>query len=196
MRGVKWLSVLAPMMLTLACSSVHIKTGPPTDADLVQDSEDRGSRMKAEWSNKLQMATPVQQASIMRGFIDSTTARFLRFGSQVAEMWRNESDRRGAQLSADEVQQVVERSNQFDLPLLEAYDDILEFGVDLIVDSRFFDSPVTDKLINYRDLYYDVYSAAFYPSGGLEDYERQLSELEAGTRQTSDLLAEELRRYQ
>jgi hypothetical protein len=152
--------------------------------------------MKAEWSNKLQMANPVQQVSIMRGFIDSTTTRFFRFGTQVAEMWRNESDRRGAQLSADEVRQVVERSNQFDLPLLEAYDDILEFGVDLVVDSRFFDSPVTDKLKNYRDLYYDVYSAVFYPNGGLEDYERQLGNLEADTRQASESLAEELKRYQ
>jgi hypothetical protein len=196
MRGVKWLTVLVPTILTLACSSIHIKTGPPTDADIIRDSEDRGSRMKAEWADKLQTATPVQQVSIVRGFLDSTTTRFFRFGNQVAEMWRNESDRRGAQLSADEVRQVVERSNQFDLPLLEAYEDVLEFGVDLVVDSRFFDSPLTDKLINYRNLYYDVYSAVFYPNGGLEDYERQLSDLEAGTRQTSQFLAEELRRYQ
>lgn len=196
MCGVKWLSVLAPMMLTLACSSVHIKTGPATDADLIQDSEDRGSRMKAEWSDKLQTATPVQQASIIRGFVDSTTARFIRFGNQVVEMWQKESDRRGAQLSADEVRKIIERSNQFDLPLLEAYDDVLEFGVNLVIDSRFFDSPVTDKLINYRDLYYDVYNAVFYPNGGLDDYERQLGNIEADTRQTSQLLADELRRYQ
>lgn len=185
-----------PIIMSVACSSIHIKTGPPTDTELTRESEDRGSRMRAEWADRLQKAAPVQQMSIMRGFLDSTTTRFIRFGNQVVEMWRDESKRRGAQLSADEVRQAVERSNQFDLPLLEAYEDVLEFGVDLVVDGRFFDAPVTDKIVSYRDLYYDVYNGVFFPSGGLEDYERKLGDLEASTRLTSQFLAEELIRYQ
>jgi hypothetical protein len=196
MHRIGWLTLLVPTLMTLACSSIKIKTGPPTDTELIQESEDRGSRMRVEWSDRLQKAAPVQQVSIVRGFLDSTTTRFIRFGNQVVEMWRTESDRRGAQLSADEVRQVVERSSQFDLPLLEAYEDILEFGVDIVVDGKFFDPPVTDKLIGYRDLYYDVYNAVFFPSGGLEDYERKLADLEASTRLTSQFLAEELFRYE
>ena len=180
----------------LACSSINIKTGPPTDQEIIRESEDRGSRMRAEWSNQLQQASPIQQANIMRGFVDSTTARFIRFGYQVIEVWRTESERRGVQLSAEEVRQVIEHSNQFDLPLLEAYEDVLEFGVSLVIDSRFFDAQVKNRLVAYRDFYYEVYNAVFFPNGTTEDYERLLHDMESRTQQVSQLLAEELVRYE
>jgi len=185
-----------PTIMTLACSSIHIKTGPPTDTELTQESEDRGRQLRIKWSDQLQQASPVQQASMMRSMIDSTTAQFVRFGYQVLDMWRTESDRRGTQLTAKEVREAIERTNQFDMPLLDAYEDVLEFGVELVISGKFFDSQVKDKLMDYRNLYYDVYNAVFFPSGGLEDYERKLGDLEANTRQTSQFLAEELIRYQ
>ena len=196
MRGIRWLTVLVPTIMTLACSSIHIKTGPPTDTELTQESEDRGRQLRIKWSDQLQQASPVQQASMMRSMIDSTTAQFVRFGYQVLDMWRTESDRRGTQLTAKEVREAIERTNQFDMPLLDAYEDVLEFGVELVISGKFFDSQVKDKLMDYRNLYYDVYSAVFFPSGGLEEYERKLVDLEANTRQTSQLLGEELIRYQ
>jgi hypothetical protein len=196
MRGVRWLTVLVPTIMSLACSSIHIQTGPPTDTELTQESEDRGRQLRIKWSDQLQQASPVQQASMMRSMIDSTTAQFVRFGYSVLDMWRTESNRRGSQLTAKEVREAIERSNQFDMPLLDAYEDVLEFGVELVTSGSFFDSPFKDKLTDYRNLYYDVYNAVFFPDGGLEDYERKLGDWEANTRLTSQTLAEELIRYQ
>lgn len=196
MRGIGWSTVLLPTIMVLACSSIHIKTGPPTDTELTQESEDRGRQLRIKWSDRLQQASPVQQASMMRSMIDSTTAQFVRFGYQVLDMWRTESDRRGTQLTAKEVREAIERTNQFDMPLLDAYEDVLEFGVELVISDKFFDSQVKDRLMDYRNLYYDVYNAVFLPNGGLEEYERKLRDLEANNRQTSQLLGEELIRYQ
>lgn len=196
MRSILWPTLLVPTFMALACSSIHINTGPPTDTELTQASEDRGRQLRIQWSDRLQQASPVQQATMMRGMIDSTTAQFIRFGHQVLDMWRTESDRRGTQLTAKEVREAIERTNQFDMPLLDAYEDVLEFGVDLVISDGFFDSQVKDKLTDYRDLYYGVYSAVFFPNGDLEEYERKLRDLETSTRQTSQILGEELIRYQ
>jgi len=195
-RGIGWSTVFLPMIMALACSSIHIQTGPPTDTELTQESEDRGRQLRIKWSDRLQQASPVQQASMMRGMIDSTTAQFVRFGYQVLDMWRTESDRRGTQLTAKEVREAIERTNQFDMPLLDAYEDVLEFGVELVISGKFFDSRVKDRLMDYRNLYYDVYNAVFLPNGGLEEYEWKLRDLETNNRQTSQLLGEELNRYQ
>lgn len=189
------MSGLAMIGILAGCSSIHIQTGPPTDEETTQQSEDMGRRFKADWADRLQKATPLQQADMMRVFMDSTTARFLRFGRQVDDWWRDQSQKRGAQVSVQEVRASVERSSQLDVPLLEAYEDILEFGIRLIRDEKFFDAAVEQKLIEYRDLYLDVYSSVFYPNGTREDFDLKLQGLERQTQQTSRELEEQLKPY-
>jgi hypothetical protein len=188
------LVVVASLMIS-ACSSINIKTGPPTDTELTQQSEDRGRDFRIRWSDQLQQAAPVQQAAMMRTMLDSTTAQFVHFGYQVLDMWRTESANRGAQLAPDEVRVAIEQANQFDLPLLEAYEDVLEFGIDLIVSGSFLDSPAKDRFTEYRNLYYEVYNSVFFPKGGLEDYERLLRNTETQITQVSEACGEELSRY-
>jgi len=195
MREIRLLSAVISLLTFSACSSINIKTGPPTDVELTQQSEDRGRDFRIRWSDQLQQASPVQQATMMRSMLDSTTAQFVRFGYQVLDMWRTESADRGVQLTPDEVRAAIEQANQFDLPLLEAYEDVLEFGIDLIVSGSFFDSPAKDRFTEYRNLYYDVYNAVFYPKGALEDYGRLLQDTEVQISQVSEACGEELSRY-
>jgi hypothetical protein len=194
-RLVLFVMLPATVWMGLSCRSINIKTGPPTDTELTRQSEDRGREFRVMWSERLQQASPVQQALMMRTMLDSTTAQFIRFGYQVLDMWKVESDRRGVQLTPDEVRTAIEQANQFDLPVLEAYEDVVEFGIDLITTSEFFDSPARDRLTEYRNLYYEVYNSVFYPRGGLQDYERELQAQEAEIAGVSAALGEELDRY-
>ncbi len=158
----------------VGCSAVHIQTGPMTDTEVTQQSEDSGRRFKTTWADRLQSATPVQQADMLKTFMDSTTTRFLRYGEQVNGSWRDESKRRGSQVPVEEIRAMVERSTQVDLPMLEAYEDVLEYGVSLIHDTKSLDSGAEDKLTKYRDLYLEIYSAVFYPNGTRDEFENQL----------------------
>lgn len=195
MRRSYFVSALVMIGFLAGCSSIRIQTGPPTDEEATQQSEDMGRRFKTDWADRLQKATPLQQADMMRVFMDSTTARFLRFGRQVDDWWRDQSEKRGAQVPVQEVRTSVERSSQLDVPLLEAYEDILEFGISLIRDEKFFDPAAEQKLVEYRDLYLDVYSSVFYPNGTREDFDMKLQNLETQTQRTSQELAERLQQY-
>jgi|WetSurMetagenome_2_1015567.scaffolds.fasta_scaffold379722_2 hypothetical protein len=159
------------------CSSVHIQTGPPTDSELTAQTEDSGRRFVATWADRLQNASPLQQADMLRFFMDSTTARYLRFGEQVNGTWRDEGKRRGSQVPVEEIRKMVERSTQIDLPMLEAYEDVLEYGVDLIKEQKSLEPSVAEKLIEYRDLYIEIYSGVFYPNGTREEYENLMQSL-------------------
>jgi hypothetical protein len=162
-----------------ACSSIHIKTGPPTDEETMQQSEEQGRRFRVTWTDRLQKAGPVDRTEMMRGLLDTTTSRYLGFGHQIADWWRDENDRRGAEIPVEQVRPVVERSSQFDLPLLDAYEDVLEYGVQSVVEEKFFDDTAEQALIQYRDYYLEVYSAVFFPNGSLEEFRLRLQTLEA-----------------
>ena len=190
----RWLSLIGLSGVLVGCSSVHIQTGPQTDAEVTQQSEDTGRSFKTTWADRLQSASPVQQAGMLKLFMDSTTARFLRMGEQVNQSWRDESRRRGSQVPVSEIRTMVERSTQLDLPMLEAYEDVLEYGVGLIHDNRQLDAGAEGKLVKYRDLYLEIYSAVFYPNGTREEFENQLQLLGNRALEASQELETELSR--
>lgn len=193
-RKIGWLTLMALTGVFVGCSSVHIQTGPQTDAEVTQQSEDSGRRFKTTWADRLQSATPLQQANMLKVFMDSTTTRFLRLGEQVNDSWRSESQRRGAQVPVSEIRTLVERSTQLDVPMLEAYEDVLEYGVSLIHDNQSLDSGAEGKLVKYRDLYLEIYSAVFYPNGTREEFENQLQLLGNRAQEASQELETELSR--
>jgi len=188
-------SVALLMAVMMAgCSSIHIQTGPQTDAEATQQSDDDGKRIRAQWSDRLQSASPLQQAEMLRLFMDSTTARFLKVGVQINDAWRDESRKRGAQVPVEEIRTMVERSTSLDSPMLDAYEDVLEFGVDLIKEEQALSSGAFEKLVSYRDLYLEIFSAVFYPNGTREEFENQLSYMGSQAETTSRELSIELER--
>ena len=195
MRRASLILTLSTLAMFGGCSSLHIQTGPPTDEEATRLSEDQGRRFRTDWADRLQKADPVQQVEMLRVFLDSTTTRFIRFGRQVNDWWREESARRGKQVPVAEVRLMVEQSSQIDLPLLDAYEDVLEYGVSLIKDARFFEPAAEVKLISYRDLYLETYSAVFFPNGTQEEFDWQLQGLESRNRQGGLDLEAELNRY-
>jgi hypothetical protein len=89
----------------------------------------------------------------------------------------------------------VENSMKIDMPVIKANEEVLEYGVEEILRSTYFDLEIEKLLKQHRDLYYDVYSAVFYPSGTVDDYEYRMDEAETALMENSDRLEYEMSRY-
>jgi hypothetical protein len=160
----------AAALLVCGCGGINIETGPPSEEQATQTSEMHGRSLKSDFSTRMERATPLQKAWIWSRFVDSTTSRYLRIGREVADQWQRGNEGRGEDVSANEMQQVVANSIARDLPLLESYDDIVDYGYDLIRETYHFDA-ATEKLVtDVRDNYFDTYNFVFYPSGSQRDY--------------------------
>lgn len=177
------------------CQSIKIHTGPPTDDEVAAQSADRASQVRSEWSDRLRRASLPQQAVLIKSFVDSTSARFIRYGYQITDKWRDESDRRGAEIPVADIRQMIDVSTRADEPLFEAYEDVLEYGINGIREARFFDPRTEEMLVQYRDHYQEIFGTVFYPNGTLEEFEDRLRTLEARSVELDRILDEELRRY-
>lgn len=186
-----WLCLIAVLG---GCQSIRIHTGPPTDDEATAESSDRGRQIRAEWADRLRAATVPRQAALLKGFVDSTCARNIRYGYRIADMWRDADDQSGGEAPISEIRRVVDESTRSDLPVFEAYEDVLEYGINGIRDARFFEQRTVDMLLTYRDHYHEVYSAVFLPNGTRLEFEDRLRMLELRLKDLSLELEDELRR--
>jgi hypothetical protein len=177
------------------CSSINIQSGPPTDEEATSESTELGRRVRADWTNRLRGVNSVQQTAIMRSFIDSTAARYIRYGLQVSDRWREENDRQGIEIPISEIRRMIDASTETEVPLFEAYEDVLEYGINLILEARYLEAETEDLLIEYREHYLEVYSAVFYPNGTRLDYEDRLYQLQRRSEDISLRLGEDLDKY-
>jgi hypothetical protein len=180
----------------MGCSSLKVHTGPQTDEEATQESTDRGRQIRTEWANRLRAATVPEKALLMRTLVDSTSALYIRYGFRVADKWRDESNRRGVDVPIADIRQMVEVSNRTEEPILEAYEDVLEYGIEEILESRYFELDTEELLTGFRDHFLQVRSAVFYPNGSREDFELRLQSLRTRTEELSFDLGEELRRFE
>jgi hypothetical protein len=187
---------LGAAVLVVACSSVKIQTGPASDEEATQTSEMRGKGLRGEFKNRLDKAGPLEKIQLWTDFVDSTTVRYLRFGINIADQWRQGSEGRGQEVAAAEMQQLIDNSIAADRPMLESYDDIVDYGLAEIRQTYFVDKKTEALLTELRDHYYEVYGFAFIPNGTRSDYERGLEELRVSTEELANQVDIEIRRYQ
>jgi len=195
-RAVRIAAAFGVVILVAACSSVKIQTGPAGEAEAAESSELRGKGLRAEYKNRLDQAGPIEKVQLWTDFVDSVTVWYLRTGSNIADQWRQGSEGRGQEVPVEEMRQVVSNSIASDLPLLESYDDIVDYGLAEIQRTDFVDD-TTDSLLNeLRDHYYDVYGYVFLPNGTRSDYEHGLEDLRLSTEELAGQVDRDIRRYQ
>ncbi|MBU0984435.1 MAG: hypothetical protein KKA42_11230 [candidate division Zixibacteria bacterium] len=189
------LTVIALLLATAGCSSINIQTGPPTVEEQKQHSSERGKGLRSEFANQLNSASPIMKARMVKQFTDSISARFIDFGYIVADEWQNREVQSGSPLSGATVRQWVDKMVERDRPVLDSYDDILEYGLDQIRLTERFDTRTLELFTKQREMYYEMCSAVFYPNGTREDYEDRLHAVEASVNQVSRDLTTDLSRY-
>ncbi|MEW6050562.1 MAG: hypothetical protein AB1644_05815 [Candidatus Zixiibacteriota bacterium] len=167
--------LLSTPLLFTAC--IKVQTGPPTTEEALDAASVRGKEIRAEWFTRFQSATPEDKVILWRMFVDSTAESYLRYGSTVADEWRKGNEGRRAAIADTEMQSTVDRWILTQRPQLEAYDDIVEYGVDQIKLTNVFGATILDPIQQLRDQYYRVYSAVFFPKGTVQEYLQRQTEV-------------------
>ncbi len=193
MRG-GWMLIVACLGIC-GCSAINIETGPPSNEEAARSSEAQAKGLRSDFSNRLESASPQQKAWMVKAFVDSATARYYRVGFLIADHWDEGNEGRGEDIPASEMQRVVENSFSKDLPLFESYDDIVDYGLNEVRETRFFDDDTERLLTELGEDYYAAYNYAFYPTGNARDYRDGLYRRQTDTEELSRKVSEDLRRY-
>lgn len=194
-KTVNYFILVFSLSLLAACSSVRIHTGPPTEKQATETSEERGRGLRSQWADQLGRAQAMDKIWMVRQFIDSTDALLIRIGRQIADQWNEGEIGRGRQIPASEMREVISASVSTDQPLLEAYDDMVDYGVQEVRRTNFFDQETINLLLDMRDHYDKTHGEVLYPGLDRPAYEDNLLTLTLEAERLSALLEQDLRRY-
>ncbi|MFQ5499706.1 MAG: hypothetical protein ACE5FH_08535 [Candidatus Zixiibacteriota bacterium] len=187
------LPLIALLYLSSSCGSyLKIESGDSPE-ERVESARDRADNMRAQWANQIKRADPTRVAHLVKGHIDSVSAMFVRYGRDVSDQWREAIHGRGEEVADEEMRLMVDRWTTDQRPILDAYDDNLEFGIAELRLRRFHDEPVFDILDQMVEVYDQTFSDVFYPAGTVEQYEDKFSrhsqDMEQLSARLTDLLA-------
>lgn len=186
--------VIGASLLVTGCG-VNIETGPPTAEEKARSSEVRGKGIRSDWVNRFEAAVPFQQGMMFKTFVDSVGARYLDYGASVAQQWHQGNEGRGVEIPDTEMRDMIAGWTKTEKPLLQSYDDVVEYAMMRIKETGSFDPGTEDAFQEMVDNYYTVYSAVFYPSGSLADYEYRLAQLRTGTEEISRRVQNAMQAY-
>lgn len=164
--------LLLGLALVVAAGCVKIETGPQTAEDATDAAGARANQQRVQWAEQFQRAQPEEKVRLWRLFVDSTCANYIQYGFKVAEQWRQGNAGRGSSISAEEMQQTVDRWNKTQQPIIKANEDVLEYGVEQIKLTNAFGPPVLEPITHLRDQYYALYSVVFFPRGTVDEYQQ------------------------
>ncbi len=170
--------VLPLLIAALSGCGVKIQTGPETPERAREAGETRGHDLKVTWAEQLRTADGIGKLTMTHSLIDSVIARYLGYGHEVTRQWREGTAGRNQEISDVEMRKVVAQWSLNDKPILEAYEDMIEYGVDEIEHAGQINSGPLDLLKSLREQFYKIYSAVFYPTGSPDQYEESLRDLE------------------
>jgi len=190
--GIGFLALLLPFIFS-AC--VNIETGPESKEQRTETSELRARDFRVDWVNRFNPAPPVEQALLLKDLLDSVSVKYLRYGRRIADEWYQGNTGRGQPVPDTEMRQVVAAWNESEEPLLDAYEETVEYSIGKIKEAAFFDGDVIKLLRENIELFYEIRSGVFYPTGVVKDYEYRLDELNSRRTNLSENLDYELSRY-
>jgi len=189
-----FLSVLVSITTTLACSSIKIETGSTAETD-TEMAEVTAREIRTDWFVQLEGAEPLEMAEMLRVHVDSTTAVLIRYGFTASDHWYDGNKQRGEDIPAEEMRETIDAWISTQRPILEAYDDNIEYALDRIRDFHFFDQQMIEQILSIADLYDQAYSVVFLPVGDVRSYENRLYDTRAELERKSKEFATLLRRY-
>lgn len=188
-----WL--FAAVMVVLAgCSSIKIETGQ-TNEEAKESYGAMAGRVKSQWANQIQNASPKEAAMLVAELYDRTTYQYLEYGRKVAAQWREGEAGRGQTITDTEMRTMVTTWTETQKPLLKAYDDNFEYGIDRIKQSQYYGSALEAPLTELVEQYYKVYSVVFFPQGTVDDYEQELDRLTYDVSEVGSRFRDEVAKY-
>jgi hypothetical protein len=188
-------SLLLIAGLCIAGCGVNIETGPPTADEKSRTSEVRGKGVRSDWVNRFEAATLSSKGMMFKTFVDSVSSRYIEYGYSVSDQWRQGNEGRGEEVSDTEMREMVARWTETEKPLIQSYDDVVEYAIERVRETGQFDRGTEDILQKMVDNYYEVYSTVFFPTGSVADYEYRLAQLQTGIEEISRQVQDAMQVY-
>ncbi len=168
--------------LICGCVKVHFEPETKqqqTDASVVQSKDMRG-----QWAERLRAATTGGRLRMTKSLVDSVVSQYLKFGDQVAERWRAGNQSQPQPMTDTDVRAMIAKGTETQQPMFKAYEDMFEYSLEEMKLSREVDDSTIALMAKHGDYLYETYSAVFFPTGTVEQYEEKLYQL---GRQGNDL---------
>ncbi len=193
--GLPWLFLALPAALLIFGGCIKIQTGPVTPEQATENSNTKPKDYMVNWHNRLQGASSIEKMTIVSTFIDSVTSNYLRYGATVAQEWRRGSATRDQAVADSEMRTQMDRWNKSQRPIIQAYESMVEYGVEQVTLTGVFDKGALDLLNQEREYYYKTYSAVFFPVGTVDDYDSKLQELKGEWQRLNGDMNQAMLRY-
>lgn len=174
---------------------VKIETGPETAEQRTETSQLRARDFKVNWVSRFDRVSQIQKADLLHTLIDSVSMKYFNYARQVADQWRQGNTGRGTVVLDSEMRDMVNRWNEGEVPLLDAYEEVVEYSIRDLNDSAFFNEVALKHFKDHIELFYEIRNKVFYPSGTVEEYELKIEFLKNQLKGRSYNLERELGRY-
>jgi hypothetical protein len=184
------------ILLTVVVSAcVKVEMVPETEEQKSDASEVRGKDFRARWIERFNRSTVGQQADMIRNTVDSVSAIYLDYGYRVAQDWRRSQDQTGRVISASDIQASVDGGTGSMKPQFDAYEDAVAYGLEDLRRFSDLDGASLDLLEEDINLFREIRSAVFKPSGSPEEYEKGLDQLKLSLEGLSRNILDDLQKY-
>jgi len=186
--------IIAALSGAIVAGCVKVKTGQ-TSEEVLESNKVRARQVRIQWAEQIRDASPKETAQLVKTHIDSVSAWYIRYGYKVADEWHKGNQAKGEAIDGAEMRKNVDAWIAVQKPILNAYEDNLEFGISKIKQSGEF-SPETMELFDrFAEQFYTNRSTVFYPHENVEFYESALIEIQRVTESLSRQLEQELKKY-
>jgi len=179
--------------LSAGCVKVHFE--PETKQQQSDAAVLQGKDMRGQWAERLRAESTAQKLRTTKTFVDSVISQYLRYGDLVAERWRAGNQSQPQRMTDLDVRTMVSKGTEAQQPLFKAYEDMLEYAIEQIKLAREADDSTMTLMTKYGDHLYETYSAVFFPTGTVEQFEEKLYQLQQRGHEISDDLEQSLQVY-
>ena len=166
--------------------------GTEQRADL---SSQTASDMRSEWASRLAGVDTRGKALLLTSHIERVSRVLDNYSEQIADRWREGNQGRGQEIPDSEMRGIVTASIEGERPVLQAYEDMIEYAYRQIREADQFEAETMAEMKTMIDHYYELYSLVFFPTGSVSEYEFATGEQQDELLAQIERVRSELQRY-
>ena len=172
---------------------VRVKTGA-TDEMAMDSSERQAKDIRSRWYRTIDETSAQLRPFIYQNYMDSVLNVYLDYGYSIVNEWKIGEEGRKEKIEASEMRKVVNSWISNRKPILKAYDDNIEYGLEIITEDKVLSDKSMTVIQDMVNNYYDAYGRIFFPANDVETYERTLEKVRQKNDRINDRLLESVKR--
>lgn len=165
--------LLFGLVVLSGCSSIKIETGE-TPEERNESTQEQARQFRIRWSSDFERATELRKVELLLAHLQRMETWYQQLGDTLANRWREGNIGRGEPISSEEISKLVDNSLEPHLPLLNAWDEMIEYGVRRIGELKYFAPDVLTQIDALVDQFYKFSSVVRYPSDEFVDYDQKM----------------------